>query len=77
MMKLALISALAGSAAAFAPAQTAGRSSSSLNKFSIDTMPGALAPMGAFDPLGFAEKANVESLKRYREAELTHGRVGT
>jgi hypothetical protein len=32
--------------------------------------------MGLFDPLGFAEKCPTESLlKRYREAELTHGRV--
>jgi Chlorophyll A-B binding protein len=38
-------------------------------------LPGALAPMGFFDPLGFAEKADENTLKRYREAELTHGRV--
>ena len=36
---------------------------------------GALDPVGFFDPLGFAEKANDATLKRYREAELTHGRV--
>jgi hypothetical protein len=29
-----------------------------------------------FDPLGFAAKADEGTLKRYREAELTHGRVG-
>jgi hypothetical protein len=38
-------------------------------------MPGALAPMGFFDPLGFAAKADEATLKRYREAEVTHGRV--
>jgi hypothetical protein len=38
-------------------------------------MPGALAPVGLFDPLGFAAKADEATLKRYREAELTHGRV--
>jgi hypothetical protein len=43
--------------------------------FSVDTIPGALAPVGLFDPLGFAEKADEPTLKRYREAELTHGRV--
>eukprot|EP00984_Skeletonema_dohrnii_P004817 scaffold1694_cov122-Skeletonema_dohrnii-CCMP3373.AAC.7 len=74
MMKLALISALAGSAAAFAPAQTGARSTS-LNAFSAEDLPGALAPMGFFDPLGFAEKADEATLKRYREAEVTHGRV--
>lgn len=31
--------------------------------------------MGFFDPLGFADKADANTLKRYREAELTHGRV--
>ena len=31
--------------------------------------------MGIFDPLGFADKADANTLKRYREAELTHGRV--
>merc|ERR1719420_1296944 len=38
-------------------------------------IPGALDPVGFFDPLGFAEKADDNTLKRYREAELTHGRV--
>ena len=75
MMKLALISTLAGSAAAFAPAQTGARSTS-LNAFTVDSIPGALPPVGVFDPLGFAGKADEMTLKRYREAELTHGRVG-
>jgi Chlorophyll A-B binding protein len=48
---------------------------SSVAAFSIDTIPGALAPMGLFDPLGFSAKADEATLKRYREAELTHGRV--
>ena len=74
MMKLALISTLAGSAAAFAPAQTGARSTS-LNAFSAESLPGALPPMGFFDPLGFAEKADEATMKRYREAEVTHGRV--
>jgi Chlorophyll A-B binding protein len=43
--------------------------------FSVDTIPGALEPVGFFDPLGFAAKADEGTLKRYREAELTHGRV--
>eukprot|EP00546_Thalassionema_frauenfeldii_P012892 CAMPEP_0178918506 /NCGR_PEP_ID=MMETSP0786-20121207/13866_1 /TAXON_ID=186022 /ORGANISM="Thalassionema frauenfeldii, Strain CCMP 1798" /LENGTH=213 /DNA_ID=CAMNT_0020592227 /DNA_START=325 /DNA_END=966 /DNA_ORIENTATION=- len=46
-----------------------------VNTFTIDTLPGALAPVGLFDPLGFAEKADANTLKRYREAEITHGRV--
>ena len=43
--------------------------------FSIDTIPGALPPVGIWDPAGFAAKADEPTLKRYREAELTHGRV--
>jgi hypothetical protein len=39
-------------------------------------MAGAIGPFGLFDPLGLAEKADENTLKRYREAELTHGRVG-
>ena len=38
-------------------------------------IPGALDPVGFFDPLGFSEKADGATLKRYREAEVTHGRV--
>ena len=41
---------------------------------SID-LPGSLPPVGFFDPLGLAEKANEATLLRYREAEVTHGRV--
>jgi hypothetical protein len=43
--------------------------------FSVDTIPGVIEPTGLFDPLGFAAKADEATLKRYREAELTHGRV--
>ncbi len=73
-MKLVIASALVGSAAAFAPAPIA-RTASAMNAFTVDSMPGALAPMGFFDPLGFAAKADEKTLKRYREAEVTHGRV--
>lgn len=38
-------------------------------------MPGAVAPLGFWDPLGFAANADVNTLKRYREAEIVHGRV--
>merc|ERR1712232_1356728 len=43
--------------------------------FTLETIPGALAPVGIFDPLGLGAKADEQTLKRYREAELTHGRV--
>ena len=69
----AALLALFGSAAAYAPANKAKKATSVA--FSVDTIPGALPPVGLFDPLGFAAKADEPTLKRYREAELTHGRV--
>jgi len=38
-------------------------------------LPGAVAPLGDFDPLGFTKDLPVQEIKRYREAEVTHGRV--
>ena len=69
----ATLALLATSVSAFAPAPQ-NKASTSL---AADTsgLVGALEPVGFFDPLGFAEKANDATLKRYREAELTHGRV--
>lgn len=37
---------------------------------------GVVAPTGFFDPAGFAARADAGTMKRYREAEVTHGRVG-
>jgi hypothetical protein len=74
-MKLAAsILALAGSASAFAPISSM-KKSTAMHAFTADDLVGSLAPVGFFDPLGFAEKADEATLKRYREAELTHGRV--
>ena len=67
-MKLTLISTLFASAAAFAPSKVA--QSTSAISASLDGIPGALAPMGVFDPLGLADKATVATLARYREAEI-------
>merc|ERR1719258_771680 len=38
-------------------------------------LPGSLAPLGDFDPLGFLDGVSLSELKRIREAEVTHGRV--
>ena len=42
------------------------------------TLPGALPPVGFFDPLGFcsAEDVTEGKIRFYREVELKHGRVG-
>merc|ERR1712014_537306 len=39
-------------------------------------MAGVTAPMGLWDPLGFATDCSAGKLLFYREAELKHGRVG-
>jgi hypothetical protein len=39
-------------------------------------LPGAIAPVGEFDPLGFSRDIDQLEMNRLREAELTHGRVG-
>jgi len=81
-MKLAVFSLLAGSAAAFAPARTARANTAlNLNGWVADEgafcfgLPGSLPPVGDFDPLGFATNADLGTIKKYREAELQHGRV--
>merc|ERR1719158_889968 len=38
-------------------------------------LPGAIAPLGFFDPLGFTKDMELGEVKRYREAEIMHGRV--
>ena len=73
MMKLAVLSALAGSAAAFAPAQT-GRQSTAV-ALDISSKLGAQMPLGGFDPLGFMTDATEEEFDRLRWVELKHGRV--
>merc|ERR1719333_1516740 len=39
-------------------------------------LPGASAPAGDFDPANLLEGRSANEVYRYREAELTHGRVG-
>ena len=46
-----------------------------MQDFTLENIPGAVAPLGIFDPAGLAKKADEGLLKRYREAEIVHGRV--
>merc|ERR1719506_3422850 len=41
----------------------------------LEGMVGDCAPLGFFDPFGFSKDASPETMKKYREAELKHGRV--
>jgi len=38
-------------------------------------LPGAISPLGFFDPLGFTKDKELGTVKRLREAEIMHGRV--
>jgi hypothetical protein len=83
IMKFTVLSTLLASAAAFAPSKVAKTSTAlNLNGWSADDsafcygLPGSLAPVGEFDPLGLAKDADLATIKKYREAELQHGRVG-
>jgi hypothetical protein len=73
MFKLCVILSVLASVAAFAPARSAMRSSAM--KMSAEGMVGQLAPVGFFDPLGLSTDKTPSELKKYREAELKHGRV--
>eukprot|EP00567_Pseudictyota_dubia_P013096 CAMPEP_0197435692 /NCGR_PEP_ID=MMETSP1175-20131217/3254_1 /TAXON_ID=1003142 /ORGANISM="Triceratium dubium, Strain CCMP147" /LENGTH=62 /DNA_ID=CAMNT_0042964797 /DNA_START=78 /DNA_END=262 /DNA_ORIENTATION=+ len=61
-MKTAVLAAILGSAAAFAPAQT-GRTTSSLAVSEIEL--GVTEPLGVFDPLGWLE-TEPEAFERRR-----------
>merc|ERR1719421_2573809 len=39
-------------------------------------LPGAIAPAGEFDPANLLDGVSQEEVYRWREAEITHGRVG-
>mmetsp|Transcript_105762 Transcript_105762/g.147457 ORF Transcript_105762/g.147457 Transcript_105762/m.147457 type:complete len:208 (+) Transcript_105762:30-653(+) len=70
-MKLAIAALLAGSAAAFAPAQTA-QTSSALAVSELEL--GVTEPLGVYDPLGWLD-TQPESFERRRAVERKHGRV--
>lgn len=41
-----------------------------------EELPGVISPTGFFDPFGLSKNADAATMRRYREAELAHGRVG-
>jgi len=70
-LSLAVLSST-GFAAPMAPAM---RCSAPAISMKIEGMVGDCAPLGFFDPLGFSKDASPETMKKFREAELKHGRV--
>ena len=71
-MKLAVFVSLLASAAAFAPAQQAQKSTTALSA-SFPDKAGALPPLGYWDPLNLA--TTEATFDQYREVEIKHGRV--
>ena len=76
MKTVAAIIAFAGSAAAFAPAQS-GKASTALNArpTAFVNELGAMAPLGFFDPLNVCEDFDQAQFDRLREVEIKHGRI--
>lgn len=72
-MKLAVLTVLAGSAAAFAPSPMV-TSNTALNMAFEDTL-GSQPPLGFWDPLGLVADGDQAKFDRLRYTELKHGRV--
>jgi Chlorophyll A-B binding protein len=72
-MKTAILASLVASAAAFAPAKDASRTTA-LNMAFEDEL-GAQAPLGFFDPLGIVADGDKEKFDRLRYVEIKHGRI--
>ena len=58
-----LVSILVASAAAFRPVSPMSRQSLAKVSMSAEFLPGALAPLGYFDPLGFCKDKTVGEVK--------------
>ena len=69
-MKTAILASLIATAAAFAPAQQAARSTTAIN-----AEIGVTEPVGLFDPLNLLKGADEERFNRLRYVELKHGRI--
>lgn len=83
-MKIAASLAFIGSAAAFTPASVKKSSTAlnaGLNGWTPDAnafafgLPGSIAPISDFDPLGLSANKDLSTMKKWREAEAQHGRV--
>jgi hypothetical protein len=72
-MKTAILASLIASAAAFAPAKDASRSTA-LN-MAFENALGATAPLGFYDPLGLVADGDQAKFDRLRYVEIKHGRI--
>ncbi len=67
-MKFTVVAALLSSAAAFAPAKSAARTSAV--QMGYENEVGVIAPTGFFDPLGLSKDIDQATFDAYRAAEL-------
>ena len=74
MMKFVALALALASASAFAPAPQRVPSSTALH-MGAESMEGASAPFGYWDPMGISEYGSDATLAWFRHAELKHGRV--
>uniref|UniRef100_A0A7S1FQV8 Plastid light harvesting protein n=1 Tax=Corethron hystrix TaxID=216773 RepID=A0A7S1FQV8_9STRA len=81
-MKLIIAALSAVGVSAFAPSSKVAKSTAlnAVNWAPDESafaygLPGSLSPVNEFDPLGFAGEADLNTMKKYREAETMHGRV--
>jgi len=75
MKTVAVLAALAGSAAAFAPSQPATRSASTQLQAAFEDDFGATLPLGFWDPLGLVADGDQAKFDRLRYVEIKHGRI--
>ena len=74
MFKSLALATLVGSAVAFSPARISSVRQSHKVSMSAEFLPGALAPLGYFDPLSLSAGKTEGEVRKIREAELKHGR---
>eukprot|EP00561_Arcocellulus_cornucervis_P008357 CAMPEP_0185812890 /NCGR_PEP_ID=MMETSP1322-20130828/10194_1 /TAXON_ID=265543 /ORGANISM="Minutocellus polymorphus, Strain RCC2270" /LENGTH=70 /DNA_ID=CAMNT_0028509483 /DNA_START=57 /DNA_END=265 /DNA_ORIENTATION=+ len=70
-MKLAILSSILATAAAFAPAGKSAATTSALSAFENEL--GVQEPIGFWDPLGMLDDVDEERFQRLRYVELKHG----
>ena len=73
-MKTAVLASLIASAAAFAPAKQAAKTTA-VSASDFEEVLGVQPPLGLWDPLGLLNGADEERFDRLRYVEIKHGRI--
>mmetsp|Transcript_32151 Transcript_32151/g.30647 ORF Transcript_32151/g.30647 Transcript_32151/m.30647 type:complete len:232 (+) Transcript_32151:57-752(+) len=74
-IKIVLLATLVASVVAFRPTAVSRVSVNKISMLNAENLAGATAPLGYFDPMGLSEGKSKQEIKKYREAELKHGRL--